>query len=85
MIVTVLAFYSIRSFGRNRVCDCRNLCHGCEEGAEERQRKTRVLEGFPKNVVNSMHQFDEIARPWGIIDFVNERFNVEREWLHHGP
>lgn len=32
-----------------------------------------------------MYQFDEIARPCGIIDFVNKRFNVEREWLHHGP
>lgn len=29
-----------------------------------------------------MHQFDEIAKPCGIIDFVNE---MEREWLHYGP
>ncbi|KJH61407.1 hypothetical protein UF14_03650 [Bacillus licheniformis] len=53
------------------------------------RRKTaensRLRADFQKNVVNSMHQFDEIARPCGIIDFVNERFNVEREWLHHGP
>ncbi|KYC74196.1 hypothetical protein CHCC14809_2619 [Bacillus licheniformis] len=47
---TVLAFYYIRSFDRNRVLIAGIFVTVCEKKAEEKQRKTRVLGRISKKM-----------------------------------
>lgn len=49
-LFTVLAFYYIRSFDRNRVLIAGIFVTVCEKKAEEKQRKTRVLGRISKKM-----------------------------------